>query len=138
MKQESLDPRTADGASSASFSIDFNAVASVDVGDPTAAGEGQPPYKTYFPMQAALVFDQAPLIGTLASHLLFMGLFLYLMRKFQGFFDTSGTRTVSVALSAVLCFARYSAPSHAVLVIAPPLPFSLKTINRSGADFVRR
>jgi len=98
MKQESPDPSSADGATSASFSVDFDAVSSVDVGDPTAGGEGQPPYKTYFPMQMAIVFDQAPLIGTFASHLIFMGLFLYLMRKLEGFFDTSGMRTVSLAL----------------------------------------
>ena len=135
MKQESLDPRTADGASSASFSIDFNAVASVDVGDPTAAGEGQPPYKTYFPMQAALVFDQAPLIGTFASHLLFMGFFLYLMRKFQGFFDTSGTRTVSAAMSAVVCFARYT-PCFAR--DCPPLPFSLQKNQQVRCRFCKK
>jgi len=77
----------ADGAAGASFEIDFDAVSNVEVGDPTAGG-------AYFPMQAAIIFDQAPIIGTFASHMIFMGLFLYFIRKMETFFEASGVRTV--------------------------------------------
>ena len=93
MQQESP---AASGDTSASFSIDFKAVTSVGIGDPTAAGGGQPPYETYFPMQTAIIFDQAPIVGTFVSHLLFAGLFLYFMRKMEAFFETSGVRTVGL------------------------------------------
>lgn len=46
-------------------------------------------------MQAAIIFDQAPFVGTFASHIIFMGLFLYLMRKMEKFFEASGHRTVT-------------------------------------------
>lgn len=46
-------------------------------------------------MQAAIIFDQAPFVGTFASHILFMGFFLYLMRKMESFFEASGVRTIT-------------------------------------------
>jgi hypothetical protein len=46
-------------------------------------------------MQAAIIFDQAPIIGTFSTHLIFMGIFVVLMRRLEAFFDTSGVRRVS-------------------------------------------
>ena len=76
------------GTESSSFTPNFDALSNVDVGDPTNGG-------SYFPMQAAIIFDQAPIIGTFSTHLIFMGIFVVLMRRLEAFFDTSGVRRVS-------------------------------------------
>jgi hypothetical protein len=84
-----LAPGTNQSAEEGFTTPDFAAISNVEVGDPTVGG-------SYFPMQAALILDQAPLVGTFAIHLLFMGSFLYLMQRMEAFFDASGVRTVSI------------------------------------------
>ena len=74
-------------SSETSVAPDLAALSSVEVSDPTAGG-------SYFPMQAAIIFDQAPIVGTFASHAVFMGIFIYLLQKAEGFFQSTGARTV--------------------------------------------
>ena len=74
-------------SSETSVAPDLAALSSVEVSDPTAGG-------SYFPMQAAIIFDQAPIVGTFASHVVFMGIFIYLLQKAEGFFQSTGARTV--------------------------------------------
>lgn len=89
-------PRPDAAAGETSFEIDFAAAANVEVGDPTAGG-------SYFPMQMAIIFDQAPIVGTFCSHLVFMGIFVVLMRRMESFFEASGTRAVSFIVRACRC-----------------------------------
>jgi hypothetical protein len=86
-------PPSEEAVGETSFDIDFAAAANVEMGDPTAGG-------SYFPMQIAIIFDQAPFVGTFCSHMIFMGIFVALMRRMEAFFDASGTRAVSFFVRA--------------------------------------